>query len=103
MKVLYVTTIGRTMGFFPEHIKMLLDEGHTVEVACNCKDSLIPDYIRELKLKVHNISFSRSPLSKDNLSAYKQLKHLVETEHFDVVHTHTPNASVCVRLACRKL
>lgn len=103
MKILYVTTIGRTMGFFPEHIRMLLNAGHTVEVACNIDVASVPDYCRVLKLKVHNIPFSRSPLSKDNFTAYKMIMHLIETEHYDIVHTHTPNASACVRLACRKL
>ncbi|MCD7716798.1 MAG: glycosyltransferase [Lachnospiraceae bacterium] len=102
MRILYVTTIGITMCFFSEHIKMLLDGGNTVEVACNVQDSPVPDYCNEWNLKVHNIPFSRFPLSKNNLAAYKQMKHLVETECFDVVHTHTPNASACVRLACRK-
>lgn len=103
MRILYVTTIGGTMCFFPEHIKMLLDEGHTVEVACNTDASPAPEYCREWNLKVHNIPFSRSPLSMDNISAYKWLKNLVNSGHYDIVHTHTPNASVCVRLACRKL
>lgn len=31
------------------------------------------------------------------------LKQLVETEHYDIVHTHTPNASMIARLACRKV
>ncbi len=103
MKILYVTTIGGTMRFFPEHIKMLIDEGHIVEVACNYTDSVLPDYIRKSHLKTYNIPFSRSPLCKDNLTAYKALSELLENEHYDIVHTHTPNASVCVRVACRKL
>ena len=70
MKILYVTTISATMGFFSEHIKML---------------------------------FSRSPFSPNNLKTYKMLKKLVKTEHYDIVHTHTPSASMIVRLACRNV
>lgn len=103
MKILYVTTIGLTMCFFPEHIKMLLDEGHTVELACNDTESKVPEIYQSLNLKIHTIPFSRSPLSKSNVSAYKQLKKLVQEGQFDIVHTHTPNASAIVRLACRKL
>ncbi|MCC8107082.1 MAG: glycosyltransferase family 4 protein [Clostridiales bacterium] len=102
MKILYVTTMGGTMCFFPEHIKMLIDEGHTVELACNETESHVKG-MDAFDLTVHDIPFSRSPLSRNNLTAYKKLKHLVETEHYDIVHTHTPNASVCVRLVCRKL
>ncbi len=102
MKILYVSTVGITMGFFPEHFKMLLDEGHTIELACNCEKPL-PKTVEDLGVTVHNISFSRSPFSKSNLIAYKQLKELIKNEKYDIVHTHTPNASACVRLACRKL
>lgn len=102
MKILYVTTISATMGFFPEHIKMLLNEGHTVEIATNC-EMPIPEIYNTLGCKVYNIPFSRSPFSKNNLIAYKMFKQLVESEHYDIVHTHTPNASMIVRLACRKV
>ncbi len=103
MKILYVTTIGVTMSFFPEHIKMLIGEGHTVELACNFSESAIPSVYAEMGLVTHNIPFSRSPLSPANVKAYKQLKRLVTDGGYDVVHTHTPNASAIVRLACRKL
>lgn len=82
---------------------MLLDEGHTVELACNDTESKVPEIYQSLNLKIHTIPFSRSPLSKSNVSAYKQLKKLVQEGQFDIVHTHTPNASAIVRLACRKL
>ena len=102
MKILYVTTVSMTMGFFPEHIKMLLNDGHSVEIATNCEQP-IPEIYNALGCKVHDIPFSRSPFSKNNLKAYKMLKQLVETEHYDIVHTHTPNASMIARLACRKV
>ena len=91
-----------TMGFFLEHIKMLLNEGHTVEIATNCEKP-VPEIYNTLGCKVHDIPFSRSPFSKNNLKAYKMFKQLVESEHYDIVHTHTPNASMIVRLACRKV
>ena len=102
MKILYVTTVSMTMGFFPEHIKMLLNEGHTVEIATNCEKP-VPEIYNTLGCKVHDIPFSRSPFSKNNLKAYKMLKQLVESEHYDIVHTHTPNASMIARLACREV
>lgn len=103
MKILYVTTISNTMGFFVEHVKMLYDMGHTVEIACAEGTKPLNSVYKELNCKVHDIPFSRSPFSKDNLKAYKMLKQLVETEHYDIVHTHTPNASMITRLACRKV
>ena len=35
MKVLYVTTVSGTMNFFVDHIRMLLEAGHSVDLACN--------------------------------------------------------------------
>lgn len=102
MKILYVTTVSMTMRFFPEHIRMLQNEGHVVELACNM-DAPLPEQMEHLGCKAYHIPFSRSPLSKDNILAYKELKKLLEEKEYDIVHTHTPNASVIVRLACRKL
>ena len=102
MRILYVTTIAITMGFFPEHIKMLLEEGHEIEVACNCEKP-VPKYCLDMCLKIHDVSFSRSPFSKSNLNALKQLKKIIKDGNFDIVHTHTPNASACVRIVCRKI
>ncbi len=102
MRILYVTTISNTMDFFKGHFEMLLKEGHTVELACNCKE-YIPSFCEEMGLVMHDIPFSRSPISKANFRAIKQFKKLLKSEKFDIVHTHTPNASVCARWACRKL
>lgn len=105
MKILYVVTVARTMNFFSAHIQMLQEEGNTVELAANFSDQE-----RGLRLPMlerncvqHHIPFSRSPFSKDNLAAYRALKKLLAQNHYDIVHTHTPNASALVRLACRKL
>jgi glycosyltransferase involved in cell wall biosynthesis len=73
-----------------------------VELACNLDDPL-PEGAAQTNCTAHHISFSRSPLSTDNLKAYRELKHLLTEGHYDIVHTHTPNASTVVRLACRKL
>ena len=103
MKILYVTTVSMTMNYFlAPHIQMLQDAGHTVELACNQAEPL-SDRIRALRCKTYDIPFSRSPLSKDNLAAYRALKAVVRDGAYDVVHTHTPTASALVRLACRTL
>ncbi|MCD7738779.1 MAG: glycosyltransferase family 4 protein [Lachnospiraceae bacterium] len=102
MKILYVTTVSVTMGFFEQHFRMLLDDGHTVELACNCGEPL-PQFCTDMGLKGYSIPFSRSPLAKSNLSAIRELKRVIEDGHYDIVHTHTPTASVCVRIVCRKL
>lgn len=103
MKILYVTTIGITMGFFKPFIRELLDSGHTVDIATNENDTKIPECYREWGCKIYQISTSRSPLSKNNLSAIKQIKAIVTENKYEIVHCHTPVAAMCTRLACRTL
>ena len=101
MKVLYVTTVGSTMIFFYDLFKEFMKEGYEIELACG-NEKPINEKISSLGLKTHGISFSRSPLSKNNLNAYRQLKSIIENGNFDIVHCHTPIASVITRLVCKK-
>ena len=82
---------------------MLVDEGHSVDIACNYNDLAIDQLYNELGCKSYQIDFSRSPLSKDNIIAYKQLKELIINGKYDIVHCHTPNASVITRLVCKNI
>ena len=100
MNILYVATVSSTMDFFTEHIKLLLREGHTVDFACNVTKLINSELIMD-GCNVHNLSLSRSPFDKANYLGYKQLKTLIQEGRYDVIHTHTPIASVLVRVACR--
>lgn len=102
MKILYVTTVSNTVNaFLVPHIKMLIREGHQVEVAFNIEQEVSKELLG-LNCKVHKIPFSRSPLSKANLAAFKLLNKLIASEKYDLVHTHTPVASAITRIVCRK-
>ena len=101
MKILYVTTIGGTMVFFQSFIKQLIDQGHTVDIACSQADKIQPCYL-EWGCRVYPLSCSRSPLNKGNLTAIREIKALVREQGYDIVHCHTPIAAACTRLACRK-
>ncbi|MGE6416068.1 glycosyltransferase family 4 protein [Planococcus kocurii] len=103
MKLLYVTTISNTINaFLIPHIKLLIEKGHEVNIACNIVQEISTDLV-EIGCKVYNVEFNRSPIKKENVKAYKELKSLIINEEYDVVHTHTPIASALVRLACRNL
>ncbi|WP_353095824.1 glycosyltransferase family 4 protein [Tissierella praeacuta] len=103
MKILYVATVSGTINaFLIPHIKMILDAGHTVDVACSIT-SPISYKIYDYGCNVHEINFCRSPLSRKNIQAYKDLKKLIINGQYDLVHTHTPVASTCVRIGCRKM
>lgn len=102
MKILYVTTKAGTLSFFVETIRMLVRNGHSVQLACNTLNSRVNPVYNELGLYVHELEYSRSPLDTKNIEATKKLKKIVDNEAFDIVHCHTPVASVCARIACRK-
>lgn len=103
MKILYVTTIGGTMNFFKNFIRELVEQGHTIDLACNDSVSKPADMYSEIGCNIYSISTSRSPYSKGNIVAIKQIKKLVEKNGYDIVHCHTPLAAMCTRIACRKM
>lgn len=103
MKILYVTTIGLTMGFFKTLIKEFIDDGHIVDIACNETEAKVPDCYRKWNCRVHHISCSRSMLSSGNIKAIFEINRIVSSNNYDIVHCHTPIASVCTRAACKKL
>lgn len=100
MKILYVSTISSTVtAFMIPHIKMLVDEGHQVELAFNVT-MRIPENLAALVANVYNLPFQRNPIKVENLKAYKQLRQILKDNKYDLVHTHTPVASALTRIAC---
>lgn len=99
-KVLYVATVARhIISFHIPIIKELKRQGFIVHVAANNKKN---DYEKEYEIpyidKFYNLSFTRSPLTKKNIQAYRDLKGIMQKENYDIVHCHTPVASVLTRL-----
>jgi glycosyltransferase EpsD len=84
------------------HIKMLINQGHNVDIACNIKNEINSELL-ERGCKVFNLNFQRSPFQRSNFEAYKELKKIIVNEGYDLIHTHTPVASACSRFACRKI
>lgn len=93
------------MGFFKTFIRSLLDEGDVVDIATNECDGqcMVQSYYRDWGCIVYHIDTSRSPFSTGNLRAVKQIREIVEKGQYDLVHCHTPLASVAARQACKRL
>ena len=104
MKVLLTATVqSHICQFHKPLVEMLHAHGCEVHVAARDnlaeKNGLKLDFVE----KVYNIPFSRSPKSMDNINAYKQLKRLIETGHYDIIHCNTPMGGIVTRLAARRV
>ena len=61
-KVLYVTTVSRTINaFLIPHINMLLDNGYEVHCACSI-DKPVDKELQRRGVKIFEVPFSRNPL-----------------------------------------
>lgn len=102
-KVLYITTVSRTINaFLVPHIEMLLKEGYKVDCACSI-DKEVDKGLMEKGVEVYNIPFCRNPLSLGNIKAFRKLIKIQEENGYDIVHVHTPIASIYGRLLKLKL
>ena len=96
-KVLFVASVTiHITTFHLPYLKMFKEAGDEVHVASNGEGQI------EYADKHFNINFSRSPFTKDNLKAYKDLKKIIEEEKYDIIQCNTPAASALTRLAARK-
>ena len=97
-KVLYITTVSRTVNaFLVPHIEMLLENGYKVDIACSI-DKEVNKRLIEKGVNIFEVPFKRSPLSIGNFKAFKKLIKIQKENNYDIVHVHTPVASIFGRL-----
>lgn len=97
-KVLYVTTVSRTINaFLIPHINMLLKNGYEVHCACSIDKPINKELVNK-GIKVFEVPFSRNPFGMGNIKAFKRLKELQRFYKYDIVHVHTPIAAIYGRL-----
>lgn len=102
-KLLIAATELHFIHFWIEHINHFRSLGYDVDIVCaDCGKRV--DELRDLlpEINVRVISSKRSPLSIDNIKAYKQLKEILSDLSYDCIITNEPVMSVLVRLAARK-
>lgn len=89
-KVLFCTTVLRTVQvFLIPYINYFKDSGYEVHVAGN-KDIEGLEHSVDM---LYNIPFQRTPFAKENITASRALKRIIEENNYDLVHFHTPVAS----------
>ena len=96
-KILFTATVdSHILNFHLPYLKWFKEKGYEVHVASN-GESKIP--FVDVK---HNILFERSPYSIKNISAYINLKKIIDENNFIIIHCNTPIGGVLTRLAARK-
>lgn len=96
-KVLFCATVDyHFKAFHLPYLKWFADQGWEVHVAANGNIHL--PYVTQK----YNIPIQRSPLSIQNLHAYKKLKSIIHQNKYNIIHCHTPMGGVIARLAARK-
>lgn len=100
-RVLFVATVVRLHinVFHQPYIRWFHEQGWQVDVAANNDYDRPEDCVIPCCDHFYCMPFERSPLKKGNLDAYRQLKKLLDEQHYDIIHCHTPMGSVVARLA----
>lgn len=101
-KVLFTATVVKTHinTFHLPFLKMFKEKGYEVHVAAK-NDFINEECIIPNCDKHYDINFERNPFSKANIQAYKELKKIIKQNKYDIIHCHTPVASVLTRLAAK--
>lgn len=103
-RILITCTDSMMKQFLEPHVINLVEHGYEVEIACSEVLNRMAEVRKDLGnyVKIHQLSMQRSPLSKDNLKGYKEVKRIIDNGHFDLVWTNEPVMGVVTRLAAKK-
>lgn len=102
-RVLLTATVQSHICQFHRPLAQVL-HAHGYEVHVAARNNLAEKNGLKLDFadKVYDIPLSRSPKSPDNLRAYRQMKKILDREHYDIIHCNTPMGGIVTRLAALK-
>ena len=96
-KILFVANVHQHfLDCHIPYIKWLSEQGHEVHAAAGGNEK-IPFVSRQF-----NLSIRRTPFSLKNITAYFELKNLLNANNYNLVYCHTPMGGVLARIASRK-
>lgn len=103
-KALIVVNLAGFLHFLWNDIATLQEMGYEVSVAMNENSAAGPNLIEIPKLEEMGIAHyqvefdTKSPVSTQNIQAYKQLKLILKTNKYDLIHCHTPIVGILTRM-----
>lgn len=102
MNILFIATVyNHLSAFHKPFMKYFQDQGFNVHAAgADFMGRKVE--LEEMGVICHDISFDKSVLSRNNRVALNELKNLFESNHFDLIHLHTPIAAFLVRFVLRR-
>lgn len=95
-KILFTSHVASFQKFNRPFMRMMSEKGWEVHYASMGEEEILDCD------KSFVVPFTRSPFKLSNITAYKQLKKIINQENYDIIHTHTPMGSVVTRLAAKK-
>ncbi len=101
-KVLFVATVlrGHILVFHLPYMQWFQQQGYEVHL-CARNDTEKVGVVVPFCDRYVDMPFARSPLSTGNLRVYKQLKQMIDTEEYALIHCHTPVGGMMGRLCAR--
>ena len=100
-KVLFVATVVKThiMEFHIPYLKLFQDMGWETAVAARNDYEEPADCVIPHCDTYYDVPFARIPWKADNIKAYGQLKKIIDSGNYDLIHCHTPVGAMITRLA----
>ncbi|WP_416150473.1 glycosyltransferase family 4 protein [Salipaludibacillus sp. HK11] len=96
-KILFCATVDyHFQAFHLPQMQWFKEQGWEVHVASSGEMEL--NYTD----KKYKLSIDRSPFRFTNINAYKELKEIIASNNYSIIHCHTPLGGVISRLAARK-
>lgn len=103
MRILYVSNVRSHIGqFHTSFINLLHENGHTIDVSCFDNSADKDGYDFEAINQFKFIPLQRSPFKLQNLKAISQLKNIIKSGNYDLIHCHTPMGAVAARVAAKR-
>lgn len=104
-RILVTSTDLMMIQFLVPHIKNLAENGYEVEIACSEVGGRfyeVCEALKECTKAIHQVRLCRSPVQLKNLLGFKDMKQVINHEHFDIIWTNEPVMSVVTRLSARQ-